>query len=228
VYFLERSFRLEGSSGLGAKPRPELIGPVLAQLHDTSVVPVGVPCLAESFGLDRPRGALVSSVEPKSPGEKAGLKAGDIILKFDGKPIERSADLPVIVGEEPAGHTSSMEVWRDHGTRALTVATSEANRDAKEARAEKAAAHGRLGLAVRPLSPEERGEMNGKGGVVVEEVSGAAQRAGVMPGDVVLSINGYPVKSPDELKSQASKAGKSVALLIQREDRQLFVPVEIG
>jgi serine protease Do len=184
--------------------------------------------LAESFGLDRPRGALVSSVEPKSPGEKAGLKAGDIILKFDGKPIERSADLPVIVGEEPAGHTSSMEVWRDHGTRALTVATSEANRDAKEARAEKAAAHGRLGLAVRPLSPEERGEMNGKGGVVVEEVSGAAQRAGVMPGDVVLSINGYPVKSPDELKSQASKAGKSVALLIQREDRQLFVPVEIG
>ena len=184
--------------------------------------------LAESFGLDRPRGALVSAVEPGSAGDKAGLKAGDIILKYDGKPIERSGDLPVIVGALPAGHTAGMEVWRDHGTKTLTVATREANNEGKVARAENSAAHGRLGLAVRPLSPEERSQVKGSTGVVVEDVSGAAQRAGVMPGDLVLSINGVPVKSADDLKNQVGKSGKNVALLIQREDRQLFVPIEVG
>ena len=184
--------------------------------------------LAESFGLDRPRGALVSSVEPGSPGDKAGLKAGDIILQYDGKPIERSGDLPVIVGQMPAGHTASMEVWRDHGTKELTVATAEGNQSEKVASNDKNADHGRLGLAVRPLSPDERSEMKGKAGVVVEGVSGPAERAGIMPGDLVLSINGKPVKSPDDLKSQVAKSGKNAALLIQREDRQLFVPVEIG
>jgi serine protease Do len=184
--------------------------------------------LAESFGLDRPRGALVSSVEPNSPGEKAGLQTGDIILKYDGKPIERSGDLPVLVGELPAGHTASVEIWRNKGTKNLTVATAELNRDVKEASADKAAAHGKLGLAVRPLSPEERSEIKSKGGVLVEEVSGPAQRAGIQPGDVVLSINGAPVKSPEDLRTQVAKSGRNAALLIQREDRQLFVPVEIG
>jgi serine protease Do len=184
--------------------------------------------LAESFGLDRPRGALVSSVEPRSPGEKAGLQVGDIILSYDGKPIERSGDLPVIVGQLPAGHSASVEVWRNHGTKDLTVATAEGNTDAKVAVGEKGAGGGRLGLAVRPLTREERDEIKARGGVVVEDVSGAAERAGVMPGDVVLSINGTPVKSVEDLRSQVAKAGKNAALLIQREDRQLFVPVELG
>ena len=184
--------------------------------------------LAESFGLDRPRGALVSSVEPKSPGEKAGLQSGDIILKFDGKPIERSGDLPVIVGEMPAGRSAQMEVWRDHKARTLTVSTGEANTEGRVASADKAQRGGRLGLAVRPLSPEERSELHGRGGVLVEEVTGAAERAGVMPGDVVVSVNGVPVKSPDDLRAQVSKSHRNVALLIQREDRQIFVPVELG
>jgi serine protease Do len=184
--------------------------------------------LAESFGLDRPRGALVASVEPNSPGEKAGLQSGDIILKYDGQPIERSGDLPVIVGGQPAGHSAQVEVWRNHGTKTLSIATSEGNREMKEARADKSAAHGKLGLAVRPLSPQERSELKSKNGVLVEEVSGPAERAGVQPGDVVLSINGAPVKSPEDLRTQVAKSGKNAALLIQREDRQLFVPVEIG
>jgi serine protease Do len=184
--------------------------------------------LAESFGLDRPRGALVSSIEPRSPGEKAGLQVGDIILGYDGKAIERSGDLPVLVGEQPAGHAATLEVWRNHGSKSLTLSTGEANRDAKEARAEKAATHGRLGLAVRPLTSEERRELRGKEGVVVEDVTGAAERAGVMPGDVVVSINGVPVKSPEDLSKQVGKSGRTAALLIQREARQLFVPVEIG
>jgi serine protease Do len=184
--------------------------------------------LAESFGLDRPRGALVSSVDPHSPGAKAGLQVGDIILKYDGKPIERSGDLPVLVGQYPAGHTASMEVWRNRDTKSLTVATAEGNKQEKVASADDRASHGRLGLAVRPLSPEEKSEIKAKSGVVVEQVSGPAERSGIQPGDVVLSINGVPVKSPDDLRTQVSKSGRNAALLIQREDRQLFVPVEIG
>jgi len=184
--------------------------------------------LAESFGLDRPRGALVSSVEPDSPGAKAGLQSGDIILKYDGQPIERSGDLPVIVGGQPAGHTAQVEVWRNRGAKTLSIATGEGNREIKQARADTSAAHGKLGLAVRPLSPEEKSEIKAKSGVVVEQVSGPAERAGVQPGDVVLSINGSPVKSAEDLKSQVAKSGRNAALLIQRDERQLFVPVEIG
>src|SRR6185503_4026136 len=90
------------------------------------------------------------------------------------------------------------------------------------------AAHGRLGLAVRPLTPEERQENDGKGGLLVEQVSGAAAHAGVQPGDIVLSLNGKAVHSAQELRNQVDKSGKHVALLIQRNDRQLFVPIELG
>src|SRR5260221_1378599 len=87
---------------------------------------------------------------------------------------------------------------------------------------------GRLGLAVRPLTREERGQNNGRGGLVVEQVSGAAERAGVQPGDLVLALNGTPVQSVEQLREQAAKSGKHVALLVQRNDRQLFVPIELG
>jgi serine protease Do len=184
--------------------------------------------LAESFGLDRPRGALVSSVDPNGPGEKAGLQPGDIILSFDGKPIDRSGDLPVLVASTSVGRSASMEVWRNRGKQALTVATMEGNPSAKVAREDGASSKGRLGVAVRSLSPDERSQVKGKSGLVVEQVSGAAARAGVQPGDLLLSINGRPVKSPDDVREQVSKAGRSVALLIQREDRQIFVPVELG
>jgi serine protease Do len=185
--------------------------------------------LAESFGLDRPRGALVSQVEPNAPGAKAGLQVGDIITKYDGKPIERSADLPVLVADTAGGKSASIEVWRKRGYTTLSVAPTNAPRE-KASVAENdddAAPKGRLGLAVRPFSPEEGGR-GGKGGVIVEHVSGPAARAGIQPGDVVLSFNGSAVKSPAELREMVGKAGRTAALLIQREDQQIFVPVELG
>ena len=185
--------------------------------------------LAESFGLDRPRGALVSSVDSSGPAEKAGVQVGDVILKYAGQPIERSSDLPLLVANTRPGDKTDVEVWRDRSMKRLTVA-------AAEGRPERAAAtsgeaqqpSGRLGLAVRPLAPEERRELQGKGSLVVEEVSGAAERAGVQPGDVIVALNGKTVKSIDELRDAASKSGKTAALLVNRDGRQLFMPVELG
>jgi len=88
-------------------------------------------------------------------------------------------------------------------------------------------AHGRLGLAVRPLTPEERQQVGARG-LVVEGVSGPAARAGIQPGDVVLSVNGTPVQSVEQLRAQVEKSGKTVALLVQREDTKIFVPLDLS
>ena len=185
--------------------------------------------LADSFGLDRPRGALVSSVEPGAPGEKAGLQVGDIILRYDGKAIERSSDLPMLVAETAPGKAAPVEVWRNKSTRTLNVATTRAPA-ARDTVAEEDAAEprGRLGLAVRPLEREERGELGAKDGLVIEQVSGPAARAGIRRGDVLLSFNGTKVRSADDLRNLVGKAGRSAALLIQRDRQQIFVPVELG
>jgi serine protease Do len=186
--------------------------------------------LAESFGLDRPRGALVSSIEPGSPGEKAGLQVGDIILKYNGRVIDRSGELPLMVADMGPGKSAPMEIWRKGSTKTLTVATFEGKARADEvADNDDAPGSGRLGLAVRPLEPQERGGANrGRAGVVVEQASGAAARAGIQSGDVVLSVNGNEVKSVDDLRDHVKKAGKRIALLISREGQQIFVPVDLG
>ncbi|HEX5129327.1 MAG TPA: Do family serine endopeptidase [Usitatibacter sp.] len=185
--------------------------------------------LAESFGLDRPRGALVSSIEQGAPGDKGGLKVGDIITKYDGKSIERSADLPVLVAEVTNDRKVPVEVWRDRKPMTLSVGTTQ-NQATRVASNDDddAAPAGRLGVAVRALQPEERSQVKGGTGLVVEQSSGAARRAGIRRGDVLVSINGTPLKTPEELNERVKKAGKSAALLVQRENQQLFVAVELG
>jgi len=185
--------------------------------------------LASSFGLDRPHGALVSSVDPDGPAQKAGFQQGDIILSYNGHPIEHSNDLPLLVADTHPGTKADIEVWRKGKKEMLTVAPTEqkskvASNDDDDSTA---AGHGRLGVVVRKLTPQEREEV-GKNGLVVEQVTGAAERAGIQPGDLVLQLNGTPVTTPDQLKDAVAKSGKRAALLIQREDHQLFVPVEMG
>ena len=184
--------------------------------------------LAESFGLDRPRGALVSSVDPSAPGAKAGLQAGDIILSFDGKPIDRSSDLPALVARSIDGKSATMEVWRDRASKSLSVTPEAGGSKEKVASNDGAGGKGRLGVAVRPLSPEERRDGEVKSGVVVERVSGAAARAGLQEGDILLSLNGKPITGPEDLRNRIEKSGRNAALLVQRDDRRLFVPVELG
>jgi len=185
--------------------------------------------LAESFGIDRPRGALVSSVDAGSPAEKGGLQVGDIVLKYNGTAIERSSDLPMLVADTAPGKTATVQVWRKGGEKTLTVGTYEGKAKNDEvASADGAASGGRLGLAVRPLTADERKENRGRAGLLVEEAAGAAARAGIQSGDVILSFNGNEVKSVEELRNLVAKAGKRVAILVQREGQQLFVPVELG
>ena len=188
--------------------------------------------LAESFKLDRPRGALVSSVEKDSPAEKAGIKPGDIILAVDGRPISRYGDLSLIIAGTRPGSDARLEVWRGGESKTLSVRVAELKEPSLlKAKAEGESAEdeaGRLGLAVRPLTAQEKAQTQTQGSLVVEEVTGPAAAAGVQPGDIVLGVNGRKVRSIGELRSVTKSSKKTVALLIQREDAQIFVPVQMG
>ena len=185
--------------------------------------------LAQNFGLKSPNGALVSTVEKGSPGSKAGLEPGDVILKLDGKEISRSADLPPMVSSLKPGTKVTLEVWRNGQSKELTATVGALNEKNVVASADKeSASKGRLGVAVRPLTNDEKRDNEIDHGVVVQNVSGAAERAGVRPGDVIVAVNNTPVKSVDELRSLVDKAGKTVALLVQRQDARIFIPVNLG
>jgi len=184
--------------------------------------------LAESFGMKQPGGALVGSVQKDGPGAKAGLEPGDVIVKFDGKAIARSSDLPPMVASVKPGSTVKLEIWRDGAAKELSATVGE-REGAKTAQADRPdASKGKLGVVVRPLSPEEKSASKLAGGVVVEDVGGAAAKAGVRAGDVIVSVNRQPVDSVEKLKSLIDGAGKTVALLIQRDDARIFVPVPLG
>jgi len=185
--------------------------------------------LAESFGLKSANGALVTQVEPDSPGEKAGLKAGDVILKFNGEAVANSGELPPRVAVMKPGTETSIEVWRDGKAKDLdvTIGKLEAKDDVASADDNKLD-QARLGVAVRPLTDQEREQAHLDGGLVVGQVGGAAAKAGIQPGDVVLSVNGKPVNSVAALRAQVAKSGKHMALLIQRNDARIFVPIDLG
>jgi serine protease Do len=187
--------------------------------------------LADSFGLDRPRGALIGSVEAGGPADKGGIKAGDIIVRVDGRLIERDAEVPSLISGVKPGSDTQIEVWRDRSVKKLTVRVAELKEDGDKA-AQAAGGNndeqGVLGLSVRPLLAEERRQVKTDGVLVVEDVAGPAAQAGVQPGDIILGVNGTPVKSVTDLQAAAKKSGKTVALLIQRGEAQIFVAVRTG
>ena len=184
---------------------------------------------AESFQLDKPEGALVASVTPGSPAEKAGLEPGDVIRQVDGQPIVASGDLPAWVGQAKPGQQARLSVWRHGKPVELTATLGDANDKAsKQARADEAVGKGQLGLSLRPLEPQERREAGVTEGLVIEQARGPAAAAGVQPGDVLLAINGAPAKNIDQVRAAMAKAGKSVALLIERNGDKIFVPVRLG
>jgi len=135
----------------------------------------------------------------------------------------------VLVAEVAGDRKVPVEVWRNRKPETLAVGTTQSKPEKVAANDDASTAPtGRLGVSVRPLQPDERSQVKGGAGLVVEQVSGPARRAGIRRGDVLLSLNGVPLKSSEDLRERVAKSGKSAALLVQREDQQLFVPVDLG
>jgi serine protease Do len=188
--------------------------------------------LAESFGMKRPNGALVTAVSLNGPAQKAGVQAGDVIVGFNGKPIESSAELPLAVADLRPGESAPLKVWRKGAERELRVVVGAAPQAQVAQKTPAAGDQSRLGVAVRPMTAEESQQAGVGAGLVVEQAGGAAAAAGIQAGDVILAVNGTPVKSPAELRAIIQKAGRNAAILVQRTsagDRtQVYVPVELG
>ncbi len=183
--------------------------------------------LAESFGLQRPDGALVSQVAPDSAAAAAGLKAGDVITAVNGQALARSGALSTVIGMAAPGEKVELTVWRERASMKLDAKLGSAEPEATLADAGAAVEGGQLGLALRPLNPGER-QGGQTSGLVVEQVAGPAARAGIEVGDVLVGINGKPVTSIEQIKGVLKNKPKSVALLVQRDSNQIFVPVPLG
>jgi len=183
--------------------------------------------LADSFGMKRPGGALVAAVEENGPAAKAGVKTGDVILKINGHAIASSSELPAQVADVKPGTKATLEISRNGSSKEIEVTVGELKADKAASADSPNQEHGRLGLALRPLSPEERRQV-GSNGLVVEQASGPAARAGIHPGDLLLAVNGTPIQSVEQLRTLVAKAGRTMALLIQRDDGKIFIPVDLG
>ncbi|WP_211444635.1 DegQ family serine endoprotease [Collimonas humicola] len=184
--------------------------------------------LAESFGLKNAAGALVSSVDKGSPADQGGMQPGDVILRFNGQAINHSSDLPSLVADTAPGTSSSIEVMRGGQSKTLTVKLTEATPLKVAGKDNGGDSQGRLGLALRELSPDEQQQVGIRGGLVVMDANGPSALAGIQRGDVILSFNGKPVSSVEQLRQLVSKAGKNVALLVQRDKDKIFVPLNLG
>ncbi|WP_153101043.1 DegQ family serine endoprotease [Paraburkholderia hayleyella] len=183
--------------------------------------------LANSFGLKTPHGALVSSVDPDGPAAKSDLQPGDVILSLNGTPVTDSVALPSQVAGLAPGSTAELQVWRGKATKNIKV-TIGALSDTKVAAADAPAQlQGRLGVAVRALTAQEQSG-GASHGLLVLQVSGPAANAGIQPGDVILAVNGQSVSRVEQLRQGVAQAGNSLALLIQRDNTQIFIPVDLG
>jgi serine protease Do len=194
--------------------------------------------LADSFGLAKPMGALVNSVEKGAPADKAGIEAGDIILKFDGKTVNASSDLPRIVGSTKPGSRVPVQVWRKGTTKEFTVTVAEipdekvAQRGSKKGAKPEATAN-RLGLVLSELSAEQKKELKVDGGVMVEEVRNGG-RSDLRQGDIILAIINRgvtgEVRSADQFNKLIAQfeKGANITLLVRRGENQTFITLKGG
>ncbi|BBK36282.1 serine protease [Allostella sp. ATCC 35155] len=238
-----------GSVGIGFAVPSNLAKPIIEQLKTTGKVERGwlgvqiqpvTPDIADSVALDRARGALVTSVQPDSPAQRAGLRQGDVIIGFDGRAIDRVRDLTQGVAMTEAGSRAEVSVWRDARQQQLTASIGRLDPE-KQAAAEQepadAQSEGKLGLALAPLDREtrrEHGIPNGVRGVVVMSVdpdSPAADK-GIRAGDVIVKVGGRNVTSPGDVAERVSAAQgerrKSVLLLVNRRGSERFVALPLG
>ncbi len=151
-----------------------------------------------------------------------------MILKLDGKAVNDSSELPVAIASRAPGSTVRLEVWRNRQPREIAVKLDQQEGARTASLRDTQSGAGRLGLAVRPLTPEEQKEAGIEGGLLVQDVTGPAAEAGIRPGDIVVSANNTTLKNAEQLRDLVKDAKRSVALLVQRGESRLFVPVQPG
>ena len=195
--------------------------------------------LAESFGLPKPAGALISSVEKGSPADKAGIEAGDVILKFGGRDVTSSEDLPRLVGSTKPGGKAVVQLMRNKAPREVTLVVGEMPEEARTTKGPQqrrapgakppAESISRLGMTLSEPTAEQRTQLKITGGVLVEDVQGAAARAGIRRGDIILAVNNQDVKSLEQFTQSMGQfeKGKIVALLVRRGGNALYLPFRI-
>ena len=186
--------------------------------------------VAEGIGLSKPQGALVQRVESGTPAEKAGVEAGDVILRFDGKAIEKESDLPRIVGSTKPGSRVPVQVWRKGRAVDLQVTVAEMEQEQVARRPDqtpRATAANSLGLAVSDVPADRLKEMRIRTAVRVDSVDGAAARVGVQVGDLILAVNNVEVQNTKQFNDFVSKLDvkRNVVLLIRRGEQSNFVVI---
>jgi serine protease Do len=195
---------------------------------------------AESFGLAKPTGALVNSVEKGGPAEKAGVEAGDIVLKADGREVRTSSELPRIITMIKPGAKVTLTVWRKGASKDLTVTVAEIKDEAPATPARKGgpapkekAKPNRLGLVLSDLTDEQKKELDGKSGVLIEDISGSV-RGNVQPGDVILALvsrgQTTEAKSAEQVNGLLTKMekGASVTFRLRRGEQEFFSTLKIN
>lgn len=193
--------------------------------------------LAESLGLSKTMGAIVNSVEKGGPADKAGIEAGDVILKFDGKPVAVSSDLPRMVAATKPSSKVNVQVWSKSSTRDVALVVGEMPEEKSAGRANRGnkpaeRSTNRLGLVVSELAPEQRRELKINGGLLVEDVRGTTTRTDLRPGDILLAMiykgSSTEIKTVDQFNKLLAglDKGSNVTLLIRRGEMQTFVTIK--
>jgi serine protease Do len=229
--FMGISFAIPIDIAIGVKEQLVKTGRVRRGRIGVLVQDVGQQ-LADTFGLDRPHGALVSQVEADGPARAAGVQAGDVILSVNGQAIERSGQLSAVISQLKPGEKVKLEVWRNRAALSLSCEVAELKegriaRTGTGAERPKSGAGTRLGISVRPVGPAER-RSGAEAGLVVEDVSGAAREAEIQRGDIIVGANGHKVTTVADLEAQIDVSKRSIALLINRQGANIFIPVRIG
>ncbi|MCX9156217.1 DegQ family serine endoprotease [Niveibacterium sp. 24ML] len=185
--------------------------------------------LAQTFGLDKAKGALVSQVENDGPAAKAGVEPGDVILAVNGKEVKESGDLPRLIGDEKPGDKVRLQLWRNKASREVTATLAEMPGEGAKPVAGKGGdkPSGKVGLALRQLDAREASRAGVPGGLLVEDVTGPAAKAGVRQGDVIIAVNNRRVTTMAEMTALLDASGDRFALLVLRGNQRLFIPVRL-